>query len=81
MPAIKGMSISSVIVILLAITVWGMEGQVVVSSIFQGVHKTLTILLILFGALILLNTLRNTGAVDRINEGFQSVDFRGTVPR
>ncbi|UJL45737.1 L-lactate permease [Virgibacillus sp. NKC19-16] len=73
MPAIKGMSISSIVVILLAITVWGMEGQVVVSSIFQGVHKTLTILLILFGALVLLNTLRNTGAVDRINQGFQSI--------
>src|SRR5690625_1441961 len=73
MPAVKGMSISSIIVILLAITVWGMEGQVVVSSIFQGIHKTLTILLILFGALVLLNTLRNTGAVDRINQGFQSI--------
>ncbi|SFF72463.1 lactate permease [Halobacillus alkaliphilus] len=73
MPAIKGMSISAVVVIILAMTVWGMGGQVIASSILQGVHKTLTILLILFGALVLLNTLRNTGAVTRINQGFQSI--------
>lgn len=72
-PATKGMTWSALIVILFAITVWGMEGEVILSSIFQGTHKTLTILWILFGALVLLNTLRNTGAVDRINQGFQSI--------
>ena len=73
MPAIKGMSISAVIVVILGMTVWGMERQVIAASILQGIHKTLTILLILFGALVLLNTLRNTGAVNRINQGFQSI--------
>ena len=73
MPAAKGMTLSSIIVILLALTTWGMEGNVVISSIFQGGHKTLTILWILFGALVLLNTLRNTGAVNRINQGFQNI--------
>lgn len=72
-PATKGMTWSALIVILFAITVWGMEGGVILSSIFQGTHKALTILWILFGALVLLNTLRNTGAVDRINQGFQSI--------
>lgn len=73
MPAAKGMTLSSIIVILLALTTWGMKGNVVISSILQGGHKTLTILWILFGALVLLNTLRNTGAVARINQGFQSI--------
>jgi lactate permease len=73
MPAAKGMGVSAIIVILFAFTTWGMEGQVILSSIFQGGHKTLTILWILFGALILLNTLRNTGAITRINEGFQFI--------
>ncbi|MBM4761020.1 L-lactate permease [Bacillus sp. B15-48] len=73
MPAAKGMTLSSIIVILLALTTWGMEGKVVISSILQGGHKTLTILWILFGALVLLNTLRKTGAVDRINQGFQGI--------
>lgn len=73
MPAIKGMTLSSVIVILLAVTVWGMGSGIILSSILQGAHKTLTILLILFGALVLLNTLRKNGAVARINQGFQSI--------
>ncbi|MGG0719432.1 L-lactate permease [Robertmurraya massiliosenegalensis] len=78
MPAIKGMSISAIIVILLALTTWGMDSKVILSSIFQGTHKTFTILWILFGALVLLNTLRNTGAITRINQGFQfiSADMR-----
>lgn len=73
MPAIKGMSISAIIVILLALSVWGMEGKIVLSSIFQGVHTAFTIVFILFGALVLLNTLRNTGSVDRMNQGFQNI--------
>lgn len=78
MPAIKGMTISSIIVIILAFTVWGMESNVLLASVLQGTHKTLTILWILFGALILLNTLQNTGAITRINQGFQyiSADMR-----
>ncbi|WP_020007203.1 L-lactate permease [Salinicoccus albus] len=73
MSAIKGMSISTVVVIVLAMSVWGMNGHVIASSILEGIHRTLTILFIMFGALVLLNTLRNTGAVNRINQGFQSI--------
>lgn len=73
MSALKGMSFSAIIVIVLAFTVWGMEGNVILASILQGTHKALTILLILFGAIVLLNTLKHTGAVKRINQGFQSI--------
>lgn len=73
MSALKGMFLSSIIVTVLGLTVWGMEGIVVAGSALQGTHKALTILLILFGAVVLLNTLTNTGAVDRINQGFRSI--------
>ncbi|WP_210471457.1 L-lactate permease [Sporosarcina sp. 6E9] len=73
MSALKGMFFSSIIVIILGFTVWGMEGKIILASILQGGHKALTILLILFGAVVLLNTLTNTGAVARINQGFQSI--------
>lgn len=73
MPAIQGMFYSAIIVLLLGFFVWGMEGKVVLASIFEGTHKTLTILLILFGAIVLLHTLQNTGAVDRMNEGFRNI--------
>ncbi|GAA0604724.1 L-lactate permease [Virgibacillus siamensis] len=72
-PAIKGMFFSAIIVIVLALLVWGMGGGIVTASILQGIHKALTILLILFGAIVLLNTLQHTGAVDRINEGFRNI--------
>ena len=73
MSALKGMIISAIVVTLLGIFVWGMKGNVVIASLLQGTHKTFTILYILFGALVLLNTLRQTGAVNRINSGFQKI--------
>ena len=73
MSALKGMIISAIVVTILGIFVWGMQGNVVIASILQGTHKTLTILYILFGALVLLNTLRQTGAVNRINAGFKKI--------
>ncbi|QLK85269.1 L-lactate permease [Staphylococcus sp. 17KM0847] len=73
MSALVGMTISAIIVTLLGYFVWGIEGNVITASFLQGVHKTLTIILILFGALTLLNTLRETNAVARINAGFQNV--------
>ncbi|KNE18967.1 L-lactate permease [Virgibacillus pantothenticus] len=72
-PATRGMTWSAFIVIGLAMAIWGVEGKLIASSVLQGIHKTLTILWILFGALVLLNTLRKTGAVDRINQGFQNI--------
>lgn len=73
MSALKGMFLSAIVVIVAALTVWGMDGRVVFASSLQGTHKALSILFILFGAIVLLNTLTHTGAVDRINQGFQSI--------
>ncbi len=73
MSALKGMFYSAVLVILLSLTVWGLEGKVILASTLQGTHKAFTILLILFGAIVLLNTLTHTGAVDRINQGFRNI--------
>lgn len=72
-PAKRGMLYSAIILILLAFIVWGMEYNVILASVFQGFHKAVTILLILFGAIVLLNTLKRTGAVTRINQGFKSI--------
>ncbi|MFP3340600.1 L-lactate permease, partial [Micrococcus sp. SIMBA_131] len=58
MPAKKGMFFSALIVIILAFFVWGVEGEVIAASVLEGSHKAITILFILFGAIVLLNTLR-----------------------
>ncbi|UOQ44318.1 L-lactate permease [Halobacillus salinarum] len=73
MSAKKGMFISALIVIALSSFVWGMKTDAIAASVLQGAHKTLTILFILFGAIVLLNTLRHTGAVNRINQGFRNI--------
>src|SRR5699024_5264832 len=62
-----------IVVTILGIFVWGMQDNVVIASILNSTNKTLTILYILFGALVLLNTLRQTGAVNRINAGFKKI--------
>src|SRR5690625_7861002 len=73
MQAVNGRCLRGVFVFFLAVSVWGMEGMTVFSSAFEGIHTALTIVFILFGALVLLHTLQNTGAVDRMNRGFQNI--------
>ncbi|KGX91321.1 lactate permease [Pontibacillus halophilus JSM 076056 = DSM 19796] len=73
MSAVKGMALSALIVGLLAFFIWGVEENVLMASILQGSHKTITILFILFGAIVLLETLKQTGAVLAINGGFKRI--------
>ncbi len=73
MPATKGMSISAFIVLLEGFFFWKMPTTVLLASIMQSIHKALPILWILFGALMMLNILQNTGAIERINAGFHTI--------
>lgn len=73
LPAKVGMSISAVVVATLAYAVWQMDLLAMGASIAQGVHRAATILLILLGAITLLNTLKNTGALMRIKFGFHAI--------
>ncbi|ETY74366.1 L-lactate permease [Lactiplantibacillus fabifermentans] len=78
LPATRGMSISAAVVIITAYLFWHLSPTVILASILQSLHKALPILWILFGALLMLNCLRATGAIDRINQGFKalSADMR-----
>ncbi|MFC4735093.1 L-lactate permease [Bacillus daqingensis] len=73
LPARKGMLYSAVLFIILSAVVWQMELLVLSASILEGLHQAVTILFILLGAIVLLNTLKRTGAVVRINQGFRRV--------
>ncbi|MCT0160897.1 L-lactate permease [Lactiplantibacillus pentosus] len=76
--ATRGMSLSALVVIVTGYFFWHLSPMVITASILQAIHKALPILWILFGALLMLNCLRATGAIDRINQGFQalSADMR-----
>ncbi len=73
MPARYGMTIAALSVLSLAAIIWQMDSLALGASILQGVHRALTILWILLGAISLLNTLKVTGALERIKSGFFTI--------
>lgn len=73
MSAKKGMLLSFIIVLIGAYFIWDMEIIVLFSSMIQGLHKTIGILIILFGAVFMMNILKLNGAIDRINLGFNNL--------
>ncbi|OYX43391.1 hypothetical protein B7Y94_01625 [Candidatus Saccharibacteria bacterium 32-49-12] len=73
LPARIGMSASALIVAAAAWLSWGMTPLAMAASVAQGVHRSLTIGLILFGALLLVKTMQSTGAMDRIKLGLHSI--------
>lgn len=73
MPARKGMTLSFLVVLVAAYFVWGMDSTSIFGSLIQGLHQALGILIILFGAILMMNILKMNGAIDRINLGFNSL--------
>ena len=56
-----------------ALGAWGMAANRVWASSIQGLFITVDILIIIFGALLLLNTLEHSGGVAAIRRSFHSV--------
>lgn len=72
-PARRAMPAVLFITALLAWLVWDMSGQRIAASVLQGLIVTLSVLWIVFGAIFLLNTLKHTGAIQTIRQGFAQV--------
>ena len=58
---------------LMALLAWDMSAVRVGASILQGLVITVSVLWIVFGAIFLLNTLKYTGAIDVIRQGFTNI--------
>ncbi len=69
----KGMTISFVILLFSAYFIWQMDSVAILASIVQAIHKSLVIIIILFGAIFLMNIMNETKAVKRINQGFNNL--------
>ena len=69
----KSLIISLIVTIVLALAVWKMEVPTVLAYFVYGALKSLDLLLIISGAILLLNTLKQTGIMQVINEGFQKI--------
>lgn len=72
-PAKKAMPLALIVATILAYFVWQVKGVVIAASIIQGVAICIAILWIVFGALFMLNTLTNSGAIAAIRAGFMDI--------
>lgn len=72
-PARQVMPIGLVVAIILALTAWGMTAQTVAGYSVFGALKAIDVLITIFGAILLLNTLEHSGAMDTISDGFKDV--------
>lgn len=67
------MSVAYVVTALLALFVWQASGAVVAAASVNGIVTAITLLFIVFGALLLLNTLKESGALLAIRQGFMDI--------
>ena len=72
-PARRAMPVVFVVTALIALTAWEMTFNRVLASTLQGLILTLSILWIIFGAILLLNTLKHSGAITAIRGGFSNI--------
>ncbi|MCK4922293.1 MAG: L-lactate permease [Bacteroidales bacterium] len=72
-PATKAMPLAFGLALILVLFVWKTPLNWVLASSLNGVVIALKIILIVFGALTLLFTLRESGAIAAINRGFTSI--------
>ena len=72
-PASRAMPISYVVAAALALLVWKIPIAQVAAASVNGLIVAATLLYIIFGAILLLNTLQESGAMHEIREGFSGI--------
>lgn len=72
-PARRAMPLTFVVTVMIALIVWEMPANRVIASTLQGLILTVSILWIIFGAILLLNTLKHSGAMSTIRHGFSNI--------
>ncbi|SHM53268.1 L-lactate permease [Gracilibacillus kekensis] len=73
MPAMKAMPISLAVTAILAFYYWKVPFVQITASVFEGILIGISILYIVFGAILLLNTLQKSGAIDTIRKFYMGV--------
>ncbi len=72
-PARRAMPVVYLTAAVIALTVWDMSVTRILASTLQGVLITVAVLWIIFGAILLLNTLQNSGAITTIRADFVKI--------
>ncbi|QDV88284.1 L-lactate permease [Stieleria magnilauensis] len=73
MPASRAMPIAYVSVVVLAYFVWQLDTATIAAASVNGLVVTAQLLFIIFGAILLLNTLSESGALAVIRRGFTDI--------
>lgn len=73
LPAKISMGVAYLVTAVLALFVWQASGAQVAAATVNGIIVALTLLFIVFGAILLLNTLKEGGAIVAIRKGFMDI--------
>ncbi|MBO9130968.1 L-lactate permease [Bacillus sp. 165] len=73
LPATTAMPLSYIVTVILAYVVWKVPLLHISAATLEGLFITITVLWIIFGAILLLNTLTYSGAMDVIRNGFITI--------
>ncbi|GHV39573.1 L-lactate permease [Synergistales bacterium] len=73
MGAMKAMPIAWASCALIAVAVWGLPVPYVAALSLQGVSSALSVLIIVFGALLILHTLQYSGGMETIQYGMRTI--------
>jgi len=69
-PASRAMPVALVVTAAIALFVWGTKMNVVAAASVNGMKTAIEIMFIVFGAVLLLNTVKESGAIETIRQGF-----------
>ncbi|MEH6987509.1 L-lactate permease [Cytobacillus firmus] len=72
-PAKRAMPVSLILTILMAMFIWKVPGNQIAAASAKGIVTALEVGVIVFGAILLLNTLKASGAIFTIRKGFMSI--------
>ncbi len=72
-PASRVMPLSYIVAAILALFVWKVPGAQVGAATVHGFITAITLLYIIFGAILLLNTLQESGGIKSIRQGFTDI--------
>ncbi len=71
--ATRAMPVAFIVALILALTVWKTPMNWVLAASANGLVIAMKIIFIVFGALLLLFTMRESGAIEAINRGFTNI--------
>jgi len=72
-PATKAMPLTWLVAAVLAASIWDMDPMLIAASTLSGFGSAINVLIIVFGAILILYTLRESGAMETISAGFMGI--------